>query len=98
MARRSRDRRGGGPRPGVARRQLSAVPGPHSGVEMEEEEVHCVRCGSADTLVERGDEGPLKRGRCLRCDKSFQATPCPVCGSFRIEGSYGISGVRFTTL
>lgn len=65
---------------------------------MEEDEVHCVRCGSADTLIEQGDEGPVKHGRCLRCEKSFQATPCPVCGSYRIEGSYGISGVRYTTL
>jgi hypothetical protein len=64
---------------------------------MEEEEVHCVRCGSADTLVEQG-EGPVRNGRCLRCEKTFTATPCPVCGSYRIEGSYGISGVRYTTL
>ncbi|MET7571262.1 hypothetical protein ABZT04_22575 [Streptomyces sp. NPDC005492] len=64
---------------------------------MEEIQVHCARCGSNDTIIEPG-EGDVMRGRCLRCDKDFQATPCPVCGSYRIEGSYGISGIRFTTL
>ena len=59
--------------------------------------MHCARCGSNDTIIEPG-EGDVMRGRCLRCDKDFQATPCPVCGSYRIEGSYGISGIRFTTL
>lgn len=66
---------------------------------MDDSEVHCARCGSADTLIENGDrDGNVRHGRCLRCDKDFQATPCPVCGSYRVEGSYGISGSRFATL
>lgn len=48
-------------------------------------------------MVKPGDD-TVRRGRCLRCEKDFQATPCPVCGSYRIEGSYGVSGIRFTTL
>ncbi|MFB8043125.1 hypothetical protein ACFC8F_17765 [Streptomyces hydrogenans] len=61
-------------------------------------EVHCSRCGSNDTDVEPGD-GEVKQGRCLRCEKDFQATPCPFCGSYRVEGSYGISvGVRYSEL
>ncbi|MFG2631296.1 hypothetical protein [Streptomyces sp. NPDC048473] len=64
---------------------------------MDENEVHCPRCGSADTVVKPSDDG-VKHGRCLRCEKDFQATPCPVCGSYRVDGSYGISGIRFTTL
>ncbi|MCX5315899.1 hypothetical protein [Streptomyces sp. NBC_00154] len=64
---------------------------------MDENEVHCPRCGSADTDVKPGD-GRVEHGRCLRCEKDFHATPGPVCGSYRIDGSYGISGIRFTTL
>ncbi|WP_327327806.1 hypothetical protein OG735_38695 [Streptomyces sp. NBC_01210] len=26
------------------------------------------------------------------------ATPCPICGSYRIDGSYGVACIRFTTL
>ncbi|MFJ5099340.1 hypothetical protein [Streptomyces sp. NPDC088557] len=65
---------------------------------MDEIEVHCSRCGSADTEVEPGD-GETKKGRCSRCEKSFLAAPCPHCGSYRIEGSYGISvGVKYSEL
>ncbi|MGW3624790.1 hypothetical protein [Streptomyces sp. NPDC000880] len=64
---------------------------------MDQNEMHCPRCGSADTVVKPGDDS-VKHGRCLRCEKDVQATPCPVCGSYRIDGSYGVSGIRFTTL
>ncbi|MFF3455107.1 hypothetical protein ACFYXH_12380 [Streptomyces sp. NPDC002730] len=47
---------------------------------MDENEVHCARCGSADTVVQP-DADTVKHGRCLRCEKDFQATPCPICGS-----------------
>ncbi len=41
----------------------------------------------------------MKNGRCLRCEKDFQATPCPVCGSYRVEGAYGTSvGVPYAVL
>lgn len=63
---------------------------------MIELQVHCSRCGSADTVVEPG-EGVRKLGECLRCEKPFQATPCPQCQSYRIDGSYGASGTRYVT-
>jgi hypothetical protein len=72
-------------------------------------EVHCLNCGSADTLRqrllgvdedeehERAESTPVEadRWRCLRCDYSFTPHPCPECGSYRIEGANGISGQPF---
>lgn len=63
---------------------------------MVELQVHCSRCGSADTVVEPG-AGDLKQGECLRCEKPFQAAPCPHCDSYRVDGSYGVSGARYAT-
>jgi DNA-directed RNA polymerase subunit RPC12/RpoP len=63
---------------------------------MDDTEVLCLRCGSADTQVPPSSD-PLKRGFCLRCDKPFQAVPCPHCGSYRVEGSFGVSGARYQT-
>ena len=66
---------------------------------MDENEVHCPRWrNGADTVVKPGNDGRVKHGRCLRCEKDFQATPGPICGSYRIDGSYGVAGIRFTTL
>lgn len=63
---------------------------------MDDVEVHCARCGSADTKIGPGD-GTVKHGWCLRCERDFRAAPCPVCGSYRIEGSYGVSvGVKYS--
>lgn len=63
---------------------------------MHEIVVHCPRCGSADTIP-REKEGDAWLGDCLRCDKPFHATPCPHCGSYKVDGSYGISGSRYAT-
>lgn len=64
---------------------------------MEELETYCSRCGSADTVI-KSTVGNVKHGRCLRCDKDFQAAPCPACGSYEVDGSYGVSGSRYAVL
>ncbi|MER7221050.1 MULTISPECIES: hypothetical protein [Streptomyces] len=40
----------------------------------------------ADTRVTRLDQTSAE-GTCLRCGKSFRATPYQGCGGFRIDGS-----------
>ena len=60
-------------------------------------EVHCSRCGSADTEV-TSSSGTVKHGHCYRCDKPFEAMPCPHCASYTVDGSYGVSGTRFNAL
>lgn len=57
------------------------------------QEVFCVRCGSADTRVTRLDPTSAG-GTCFRCDKPFYATPCQTYGGFRIDGSFGVPGIR----
>lgn len=64
---------------------------------MKTREAFCVRCGSADTEIARLDETSAE-GTCFRCDKPFHATPCRGCGGFRIEGSFGVFGMRFENL
>ncbi|MDV9187641.1 hypothetical protein R6L23_05295 [Streptomyces sp. SR27] len=64
---------------------------------MTTQEAFCVRCGSADTRVTRLDQTSAE-GTCLRCNKPFHATPCQGCGGFRIDGSFGIPGIRFEKL
>ncbi|MFB7939747.1 hypothetical protein [Streptomyces sp. NPDC056049] len=34
----------------------------------------------------------------MRCNKPFHATPCQNCGGFRIDGSFGVPGIRFENL
>jgi hypothetical protein len=55
---------------------------------------HCLRCGSADTRPDKGRQ----TWTCFRCDKSFTPAACPRCGSFRVSGSQGVSGVAFVKL
>ncbi|WP_232788809.1 hypothetical protein [Streptomyces odonnellii] len=56
-----------------------------------------MRCGSGDTRVTRLDQTSAE-GTCFRCDKLFHATPSQGCGSFRMDGSFGVSGTRFENL
>ncbi|WP_237498373.1 MULTISPECIES: hypothetical protein [unclassified Streptomyces] len=74
-----------------------AAPRAIEGKNVRDVEVYCSRCGSADTEV-KDCLCTVKHGRCLRCDKGFQAAPCPNCGSYRVEGSDGVSGSRFAVL
>ncbi len=78
---------------------------------MPSKEVLCLSCGSADVVPKQlaGDDDltwdqedaieaqPVEAGpwRCLRCDYEFTPMPCPYCGSYRIEGARGVSGMEF---
>lgn len=64
---------------------------------MKSQDVFCMPCGSADTRVSRLDDNRAE-GDCFRCDKPFRAAPRQGCGSFRIDGSFGVSGTRFENL